>query len=42
MNGVRNYEHKYVTEVQTENSRKFNYYMECVSDENKMNKKLKA
>ena len=33
---------KYVIEVQTENSRKLDYYTECISDENKTNKKLKA
>mgnify|MGYP005845123809 CR=1 FL=1 len=32
----------YVGEVQSENNGKFNYYTECISDENKMNKKLKA
>jgi hypothetical protein len=35
---VRNYEQKYETEVQRENSEQFNYYTECVSEENKRNK----
>jgi hypothetical protein len=39
---VRNYEQKYVVEVQSENTGKFNYYTECISKENKTNKKLKA
>ena len=38
---VRNFEQKYVVEVQSENSGKFNY-TECISDENKMNKKTKS
>ena len=32
---VRNYNKKYVAEVPYENIEQFNYYMECVSDENK-------
>ena len=31
---MREVEQKYVTEVQGENSRKLNYYTECVSDKN--------
>ena len=40
---MREVEQKYVTEVQGENSGKFNYYTECVSDKNIRieNKKLK-
>ena len=40
---VREVEQKYVTEVQDENSGKFNYYTKCVSDRNVKteNKKLK-
>ena len=33
MNGWENYKWKYVTEVQHQNSRKFNYYTEWISDE---------
>ena len=32
-NGWENYKQKYVTEVQRENSRKFNYYTEWISQE---------
>ena len=31
--GWENYKQKYVTEVQRENSRKFNYYAEWISDD---------
>ena len=36
---MRNYEQKYVVEVQGENSGEFNYYTQGVSDEIKRNKK---
>ena len=40
---MRKIEQKYMTEVQGENSEKFNYYTECVSDKNIIieNKELK-
>ena len=40
---MREVEQKYVTEVQGENSGKFNYYTECISDKKLRieNKKLK-
>ena len=40
---MREVEQKYVTEVQGENSGKFNYYTKCISDKNIRieNKKLK-
>ena len=39
---MRVVEQKYVTEVQGENSGKFNYYTECISDKKlRIQKKLK-
>ena len=35
----KNYKRKYVTEVQRENNRKFNYYTEWISDENLINRR---
>ena len=35
---ARNYEQKYVIEVQRENNNPFNYYTKSASDENKKNK----